>query len=243
MLAIVGFFFLAVVWFVGSYWIADIHYAKGDNLAALQDYGDSLSELYKAYNLRKEPIYADKISNVLAQVTVIESSQGQQSIQCPSHEHMLVPCPELVEKYSKEAITSSPQNVYFYRTLARDYILLYQATRDEKYYERALDAVKKARQLAPTDAHYPYTQALFYLAKYENTKKPSADDAHTLENAGLGAANFALKLKSDYRDAYYAKGLILKQLGKKDEAKEVFDEYLKHYNSGDPQILNELKTL
>lgn len=247
LLGIVGIFFLTVVWWIGSYWSADIHYAKGENLAAFQDYGGALRELYKAYNLRKEHVYADKISSILAQVTIIESSsqpsQGPEALKCPAHDGTILSCFDLVERYSREALQASPKNVYYYRTLSRNYILLYQAKRDEKYYQRAVEAAQQARDLAPTDPRYPYTLALFYLAKYENTKKPSKEDVKMLEHIGLPAADFALKLKTDYRDGYYVKGLILKQLGKKQEAKEVFSTYLKRYSAEDKQFLDELKML
>ena len=244
LLGATGIAFFGLVISLGSYWLADIHYAKGDNTASVHDYGNSIGELYAAYNLRKDALYADKISSVLAQVTFVESSQQNNGkVTCPAHDGTIAPCAQLVERYSAEALNASPKNVYFYRTLARNDILLYQATNDEKYYQKALGAIKKARALAPTDPHYPYTQALFYLAKYENTKNPHPADASVLENGGLGAANFALSLKKDYRDAYYAKGLILKQLGRKSEAKDVFNGYLNQYDAKDSQFLDELKGL
>ncbi len=242
MLIVPGIIMASVFWMVISYWSADMHYAKGDNLATLQDYNGALSELYSAYNLRGEHVYADKISNVLAQVALLQAATKSEGT-CVSHKNELKNCSELVEYYLQAAIGGSPKNPYYYRTASRNYILLYQATGDAGYYDKAVDAVQKARTLAPTDPRYPYTLALFHLAKYENTKKPSTQETQLFGNQALPLVDFALQLKSDYRDAYYAKVLILKQLKKNTEAKELINMYLRKFDSKDEQFLEELKSL
>ena len=231
-----------VTWYLISYFFADVSYALGDNYSGIQDYNNSLTELYKAYNLRDEHIYADKISNVLAQVALLEAT-SKVEMNCVSHENVIRPCNELVEYYSNIATKGSPKNPYYYRTVARNNILLYQATNDEKYYADAIKAVKMSRDLAPSDPHYPYTQALFYLAKYENTTKPTDKESKLFENTTLPLVNFAIQLKPNYRDAYYAKVLILKQLKKKDEAKELIMEYMNKFKTKDLQMEEELKNL
>jgi len=232
----------AVFLMVINYWRADMHYAKGDGLASVQDYNGALVELYRAYNLRSEHVYADKISNVLAQVALLQAATKGETT-CVSHKNELKECTELVEDYMQTALHGSPKNPYYYRTASRNSILLYQATGDEMYYEKAVDAVQTARMLAPTDPRYPYTLALFHLAKYENTKNPTAKDTQLFGNQAIPLVDFSLKLKPDYRDAYYAKVLILKQLKQAAEAKQLIEMYLEKYNSTDEQFLEELKSL
>jgi len=232
----------AVFLMVINYWRADMHYAKGDGLASVQDYNGALVELYRAYNLRSEHVYADKISNVLAQVALLQAATKGETT-CVSHKNELKECTELVEDYMQTALHGSPKNPYYYRTASRNSILLYQATGDEMYYEKAVDAVQTARMLAPTDPRYPYTLALFHLAKYENTKNPTAKDTQLFGNQAIPLVDFSLQLKPDYRDAYYAKVLILKQLKQAAEAKQLIEMYLEKYNSTDEQFLEELKSL
>ena len=76
--------------------------------------------------------------------------------------------------------------------------------------------------LAPTDPRYPYYRALFALGDYELQKPPTNDDKKALEIAGLGSVQFAIQLKPDYVDAYLMKGLIEKELGRKEEARFTF---------------------
>jgi O-antigen ligase len=242
MLAGIGVVMVIFVFYVLQYFYADVKYALGDNLANVQDYNGSLTNLYAAYSLRSEHVYADKISNVLAQVTLLQAAT-KGDMHCVSHKNELKPCTELVEYYGQQAVNGSPKNPYYYRTIARNDILLYQATGDEKYYDKAIASLQTARQLAPTDPRYPYTLALFYLAKYENTKKPTPQDARMFENKALPTIDFALQLKPDYRDGMYGKVLILKQLKKNAEAKALIEHYLQAYDAKDEQFLEELKSL
>lgn len=242
MLAGIGFGMALFVIYVMSYLFADMDYAYGDTLSSAQDYGGSLKKLYSAYNARGEHIYADKISSVLAQITLLQAT-SQEDANCVSHKNELKPCPELVAYYEQAALAGSPMNPLYYRTVSRNGILLYQATGDEKYYLGAIEALNKARQLAPTDPRYPYTLALFYLAKFENTKAPTQEDRRSFENRAIPIIDFALQLKPDYRDAMYAKVLILKQVKRNDEAKQLIESYLQSYDAKDEQFLKELNGL
>lgn len=224
--------------YVMRYFFADVDYAYGDNLSNVQDYGGSLNKLYSAYNARNEHVYADKISSVLAQLALIQAST-EGDMNCVSHKNELKPCPELVAYYEKVALDGSPMNPLYYRTISRNGILLYQATGDESYFNTAVEALHKARQLAPTDPRYPYTLALFYLAKIENTKSPTQDEVRLFENKALPTIDFAIQLKPDYRDGIYAKVLILKQLKRNAEAKQLIESYLDTYNASDEQFIEE----
>ncbi|KXK10532.1 MAG: hypothetical protein UZ22_OP11002000703 [Microgenomates bacterium OLB23] len=212
---------MAILYSVARYLAADVAYAMGEGLAGVQDYSGSLTQYYKAYNIRAEHVYADRISNVLAQITLLQAATKGDG-NCVSHLNELKPCTQLVELYTNAAISGSPKNPLYHRTQSRNAILLYQATSDEKYFDIAIGAIRAAQQLAPTDPRYPYTLALFYLAQQENIKKPTDKDLSRFENLAVPAVEFALRLKPNYRDAIYAKVLILKQLKKKQRCKDTY---------------------
>ena len=228
-----------------SYFIADIHYARGENLRLIQDYDSSQKELYSAYNLRKEHVYADKISEVLAQQTFLKAlgSNRTDSIICTDPTNKAINCVDLSTKFMQEALRKSPKNVFYIRTKARNNFLYYQSTLNEKYFDEAILALRVARNLAPTDPRYPYTQALFHLARFENLSRPTQKDRNLLDVQGIGSVNFATKLKPDYREAYQMKGLIHAALNQKEQARSAFQYILDHIDPQDQQAKDELKQL
>jgi hypothetical protein len=106
MLAGIGVVMVIVVFYVLQYFYADVKYALGDNLANVQDYNGSLTNLYAAYSLRNEHVYADKISNVLAQVTLLQAAT-KGDMHCVSHKNELKPCTELVASMALVAVSTS----------------------------------------------------------------------------------------------------------------------------------------
>ena len=95
--------------------------------------------------------------------------------------------------------------------------------------------------MAPTDPRFPYFQSLFALGKYENSKRHTDQQKRDLSIEGLGAVEFAINLKPNYTDAYMSKGLILSQLGRKDEARQTFEYVLKNIDPGNEQFIKELE--
>ena len=66
--------------FVTRYFSADLAYAQGDALFSAQQYGEALNKLYEAYDLKKEHVYADKISQTLTQLAFIQSYGSTESV-------------------------------------------------------------------------------------------------------------------------------------------------------------------
>lgn len=231
--------------FVTGYFAADMAYAEGDALFSAQRYDESLERLYAAYTLREEHVYADKISQALTQLAFIQSYGNPQmpSAQCQDKDGSVHGCIDLARKYNEISLRESPKNVYYYRTKARNEYYFYQISKSNQEYESSITALRKAKELAPTDPRFPYYQSLFALGKYENSKKHTEQDTRELTLSGLGAAEFAIKLKPNYSDAYMAKGLILSQLGRKDEAKQTYEYVLKNIDSENEQFKKELESL
>src|SRR3989338_4323957 len=218
--------------FVTSYLLADINYATGDNYQKIQEYDKARIYLERALSLRREPVYQDKISGVYANLA-FENSYDT-SAQNDETNKQTTELIHLSEKNSDQALASSPYNVMYWKTRAKNLYLFYQVTQNVDYFNLADKAVDAAQALAPTDPKIFYTRAVFYLARYENEEGKNKESARSLLNdRGLKSINRAIEFKNDYRDAYYVRGLILKKLGRTGEAHAVFEYMLKKFGPDD----------
>lgn len=240
-LAIPGAICVLIVWFMYSYFRADISYATGNNLRQSQEYDQALINLYDAFNVRPDHVYAEKISQVLAQQAFLHTISGENVAECLDRDASFKPCIDLSEEYMHKAIEKSSFNANYYRTKARNNFLFYQITEDSQYIDNAVAAVMQARELAPTDPRHPYLRALIALGYYETLSKPTENDTRNLENAGLGSVEFAIKLKDDYTDAYYLKGVILEELGNMEEANNTYQFIIDNLDPSHEGALQELQ--
>lgn len=222
------------MWYVVSYFRADTAYAYGEGLESQQDYEHSLPYLHTAYGIRPEHVYADKISQTYAR------SAGNT---CADIDGVSRDCIALAQAYNDKALHGSPQNAMYYRTQARNNFLFFQATQQEKYFKKAVQAVDKARELSPTDPRLPYLRALFALGLFETKKTATDKDRDLLRLSGLSSIQFAIELKEDYTNAYYLKGLIQKTLKDTDGARQTFNYILDTLEPGNEQAKQELKNL
>ena len=226
--------------FVVSYLLADINYAQGDNLAKVQEYEKSRVYLERALTLRSEPLYQDKLSGVYANLAFLASfDQGDESKKNEQIKKLIT----LSELNSDKALATSPYNPVFWKTRAKNLYLFYQITLDPAYFVLSDKAVDAAQALAPTDPKVLYSRAVYYLAKFDNEElKDKVQAKRSLADRGLTSINRAIEMKSDYRDAYYVRGLILKKLGRKDEAIAVFQYMLNTFDKNDEEVQRELKS-
>ncbi len=234
--------FVASFWFVIGYSRADRAYARADALINTGSYAEALPYLYTSYGLRHEHVYADKISQVLAQ-GALQESQSQGASYCVSERGESDSCITLAETFSDRATEGSPMNIAYIRTKARNNFTFYQATGEQKYIDGAFEDLDKARRIAPTDPKLPYLRGLFALGRYELTPKPTQKDRDTLKLMGLPSIEFALKLKPNYADAYYIKGLMQKSLNDTSGAKKTFTYLLDSIDPNYEQARQELKSL
>lgn len=226
--------------FVVSYLLADVNYALGDNFQKVQEYEKSRVYLERALTLRSEPLYQDKLSGVYANLAFLASfDQGDESKKNEQIKKLIA----LSEKMSDKALAASPYNPVFWKTRAKNLYLFYQITLDPAYFVLSDKAVDAAQVLAPTDPKILYSRAVYYLAKFDNEElKDKAQARRSLADRGLTSVNRAIEMKTDYRDAYYVRGLILKKLGRKDESVAVFQYMLNTFDKNDEEVQRELKS-
>ena len=170
-------------------WQADKNFAYGKNLDGVAHYTDAYAYLTRAVESNPdEPTFRDELSYnqaVIASALIHTATASAQQLASQAIEN------------SNKVVESSPNAMPFWKTRTKVFYQL--ATIDSKYYLEALAAIKKASELAPTDAKVSYNLAILY-GRTGQIKNAIA----TLEET--------IKIKADYRDAYYALGLYYKEI-------------------------------
>ena len=203
-LGTISMLFILIIIAVSGYFIyklyifreADKAYALGYNLDRAQQYQQAYSYLHNGFALRPgEPVFADEMAynDAVMAVLVLQQDQQQPSTQSA----------EIAQKLAQEAVTTGtkvvgdhPNNIVFWKTQTRIYYTLAQV--DPQYLPLALESIKKASLLAPTDANIYYNLGVLYGQNGQ------------IDNA-IKALKKTTELKSDYRDAYYALGIFYHQ--------------------------------
>jgi len=188
---------IIVVWILALYWIlvlinfwtADKAYALGLNYDHAGMYQNAYQFLHSAVNARPdEPTFQDELAiNDAVLAEALFTNKDTANADKLSQEAILV---------SNALVTSYPHNVTFWKSRVRVFYTLSQI--DSKYLSFALEAIKQAQKLAPTDAKVHYNLGLLYAQNNQ------ADNAVT-------TLRETILLKKDYRDAYYALALLLHQ--------------------------------
>jgi O-antigen ligase len=213
-----------------TYFVADINYALADNYQKIQEYPQAYLYLTKALSYKNEHVYEDKLSSVLANLafmTHYEKSKNKEVDQ-------LI---ELSKIYNLKSLNSSPKNVLYWKTQAKNYYLFYQIKPREEDFKKAIEALDVAKTLSPTDPKIYYSQAMLYLGWLsQKFEKIAADKA-------LLVINKSIQLKSNFRDGYYGKALILKQLERKQEAKNTLQYILEKVDPNDEEVKKEIQSL
>jgi len=184
---------------------ADETYALGYNLNRISQYPEAYSNLKKSIDLRgDEPVFKDEQSFSAGAIAVLLASdkQATQAAQFAKEAYDL----------SNEVTIEYPNNLTFWKTRVR--LLTILGELDKGYYPFALQAIQKAAALAPTDAKVSYTLGIIY-GKNNNSRKA----VETLENT--------VRLKPDYKDAYYALGLYYHELAIDPSGKVIHPELQK----------------
>ena len=223
-----GYFLMTLLIF----WNADKAYGLGQNYVNAGDYQSAYQPLQQAISLRPgEPTFQDEVSlddAVLGAALVTQdktaTTTGQQLIQT-------------AVQISDSVTQNHPNIVTFWKTRVRIFYALSQV--NPAYLTQALAAIQKAAQLAPTDAKVSYNLGLLYgqTGDYQQA-------ITTLQNT--------IKLKKDYRDAYYALGLFYHSAGtdkngaiiNPDLVQKGIDEMhfiLQNFNPKDSQATTALK--
>lgn len=186
--------------FILNLWFADQEYSLGYNLDRAQEYVLANTHLENAVKLSpSEDLFKNELSLNLATLGLLLTQQDQATQGATFMDRAVAMSDEIVNKH--------PHNVVYYKTRIQTFFVLSQA--NNKYFKEALDSIKKARVLAPTDAKIAYNEGLL-LGQNGNI-----DEAITVLKE-------AIQLKPNYRDPRYAIAVYYVQ-----KAKEATDPALK----------------
>lgn len=203
---------LYTLFVLGRFWQADRYYYLGYNLDRSQDYQGAYQYLQLAANTRpSEPVFKDELA---LNNTIIGSAIIYQTQSKPDKQSQKV-AKDMIDnsiKLSDSLVADYPNNIVFLKTRVRIFYTLSQI--DPQYAIQALETVKKAQTLAPTDADVSYNLGVL-TGQTGDIKK----GVEILENT--------TKLKPNYTNAYYALGIFYHELAVDENEKLVNRDYAK----------------
>lgn len=167
-----------------NYFTADFHYARAREYKQVQDFTNAYINGQKAIDLRREPTYLDQQAGIAANLAALQQIQ-RNSPQAKQFSQQAI-------DYNNETLSSSAKNVFYYKTRAKVFYALSMSYVDNpalsaEYLFKAVQALKTAKLLAPSDPVIPYT-----LAGLIQSTEP---------DKALELAQTALTLKPDYSEA------------------------------------------
>lgn len=172
------------------FWSADKSYALGHNLSQAGQYQQGYPFLQDAVTMRpNEPVFSDELALSSAALAYAWAAQ-KDATQAAQFANQAI-------RLSDQVILAHPNNIVYWKDRVRVMFTLSQL--NTTYSSQALEAIQKARSLAPTDAKIAYNLGVLYGRTGEAKK-------------GIDELNQAIKLKPDYRDAYYALALFYRQM-------------------------------
>lgn len=210
-----GFLMLTIF----RYWQADTKYALGYNYDKAGSFTTAYQFIKEAIALNpNEPIYYDELSYNTANLAFLAFSQKQNQLATQFINEALAS--------SQKAIKTSLNNVTFWKTRTKVFYVL--SAINEKYNHEALQALLKAKELAPTDAKVYYNLALLYGRTDQKNKA-----IETLKETIL--------LKKNYPDPYFALALYLDENGQRTEAIQSMEYLLKNLDPKNKPAQEKLK--
>ena len=205
-----------------SSWYADTAYATSYRLARSGQFAQAREHIEQAVFLNpNEPVYHDELSTILAALAngAFEQQNATAGAQLAKS--------ALAE--SDRAISTSPQNVNFWKTRTKLYYSF--SSFDPAFNAAAITALEKALDLSPNDAKIYYNLAILSGRAGKN-------------DASIELLKKAISLKPDYHDAYYALYVFYLEIKKPDLARAILVEYLQKIDPADQnftEILGKTK--
>jgi putative inorganic carbon (hco3(-)) transporter len=214
------------------YWYADVNYALGSNLSHAGAYQEAYQPLLTAVQTKPdEPVYKDELSLTTAVLaTALAANNATASAQFTQNAIAL----------NNEVVQQHPNNVTFWKNRVRLFYTLAQIQKEQSplFYAEALRAIQKAHELAPTDAKISYNLGALYGQTGDIPK-------------GIATLQDTIKLKPNYRDAYFALGLLyheqaidekgrIKDPQAQQKAIESYEYILKNISPDDEQVKKAL---
>src|SRR3989344_3795400 len=199
-----------LIFVLARFWQADRYYYLGYNFDRAGDYQNAYPFLQKSVEFRpSEPVFRDELSLNNAVVASAIIYQNQQS---PNQADLNI-AKQLIDSSianSNKLKEEHPNNIVFAKTRVRVFYSLGQV--DANYLPQALDAIKRAKELAPNDADVSYNLGVL-TGQSGDVKKA----VQILEET--------IKFKPDYLNAYYALGLFYHQLAINDKGQVINAQY------------------
>ncbi len=220
---------------ISVYFIADINYGQGLYYSKPQvnDFQKSAYYFQEALKKRREPVYEDKLSYSLAYLSGIAAYQKNDD----AANQLLTAS----EYYSLKSLKTSPKNVLYWKTRAKNKYLFYVADQNRKHLDDGVVALERAREYSPTDAKIPYSLAVFYSLMYDIETDPSLKSE--FEKKALDEIDVSISLKPDFYDSHFFKGQLLKKAGKVEEAESTFKYILENIRTEDQPTIQQLEEL
>lgn len=218
---------------LGVYYSADVNYSYGLKYVKVNDQQKAAGFFEKALRLRNEPIYMDRFSSSLAYLSALASVQKETEIAGE--------IASLSDTYNRKLIQDYPQNVFYWKTRAKNMYYFFQITGKENELKQGISALKNAQKLSPTDPKIPYSLALYNSVLFDLSKNDQ--EKQVLLKLSIDEINNVIKLKPNYREGYILKGQLLKKYGFNNEAKSTFEYILKNFDKNDAETLKELQSL
>lgn len=229
----IGLFYVFLLQFFLTYWLADTKYAQSEIYAKTNDYQTAYTLLNRAIQLHGDHVYNDKLSFDLANLALIASYQKDAKLS----EDLI----KTSNTYNELALKESPQNILYWKTRIKNLYLFYQISLNKKYLTAGIEALSEAQKISPTDPKLPYFLATYYSLIFDEEKNTAIKSE--LQKKSLDAIDLSLKLKSDYYESYYLKAQLLKKYKMKKQAKEVYEFILENISPNNKQVQDELKSI
>lgn len=219
-LVVISFCFFGI-YHLFRYWYADSLYAKGRNYNSAQMFIQAREFLGKAVSLSpKEPVYWDELSKSSSSLAVLlhEAKETEKSLQLANY----------ATKESDQATSLSPRNLNFQRTKTAVYERLSEI--DPSYLLTKIEVLNRIISLAPTDASLYYGLGL--------TEERIGQREEAIKNLDK-----AIELKANYKNARFAKALILIEARRAKEAKAELAYILEKIDPNDNLVKEEFEKL
>ena len=185
------------------YFLADINYAKslGYLKPSVGNYPKAAYYLDRAIKLRDDSVYDDKFSYSLAYISALASQEKNTEL---AKQYL-----ELSNYFNLRSLKSSPQNVLYWKTQAKNQYFYYKVTLNKNSLTEGVSALEKARSFSPTDPKIPYSLAVYYSTLYDLEKDPQVKK--TLVNNIFLEVKKMLKLKQNFQEGIALKEELLKK--------------------------------
>ncbi len=215
------------------YRTADIAYAYGNNLNKTGEFGKAYEYLDSAVKtMPSENVYKDELAiNLAANVATLYAQKDTQNANTFLRRAVSL---------SDEVVAENPNNVSYWKNRVRLFYTLASADTQNQYiyFTKALQAIDKAKELAPNDAKIAYNQGVMYGQTGEIEKAITL-----LENT--------LTLRPGYPDVYVALGLYYRQTAidkngnvineeRNKKAIETYEYYVKNISTDNKEVNDSL---